>query len=53
MTSLNRRRFLQVSSGLTLASACPAWAQSRSDDWSGDVAILREVWEAMHPGIYR
>lgn len=53
MPSLNRRRLLQMSAGLSLASACPAWTQSRSDDWSGDVAILREVWEAMHPGLYR
>ena len=53
MPSLNRRRLLQMSAGLSLASACPAWAQSRSDDWSGDVAILRAVWETMHPGLYR
>ncbi|MFN3877066.1 MAG: S41 family peptidase [Brevundimonas sp.] len=53
MPSLNRRRLLQMSAGLSLASACPAWAQSQPDDWSGDVAILREVWETMHPGLYR
>jgi len=53
MPSLNRRRLLQASAGLSIASACPAWAQSPSDDWSGDVAILREVWESMHPGLYR
>jgi len=23
------------------------------EDWSGDVAILRQAWEAMHPGLTR
>lgn len=53
MPSLNRRRVLQLSAGLSLGSACPSWAQSQLADWSGDVPILREVWETMHPGLYR
>lgn len=53
MPSLNRRHLLQLSAGLGLAAATPAWARTTSDDWSGDVAILRQTWEAMHPGLYR
>ena len=53
MSSLNRRRLLQLSAGLGLVSATPAWARVLADDWSGDVAILRQTWEAMHPGLYR
>ena len=53
MPSLHRRRLLQLSAGLGLAAATPAWALTISDDWSGDVAILRQTWEAMHPGLYR
>lgn len=50
---LNRRRLLQHSGGLALAAATPCWAETVTDDWSGDVAILRQAWEAMHPGVYR
>ncbi|PIB94195.1 S41 family peptidase [Caulobacter sp. FWC2] len=50
---LNRRRLLQLSGGLALGAALPAWADTVTDDWSGDVAILRQAWETMHPGVYR
>lgn len=50
---LNRRRLLQLSSGLALGAAAPAWADTVTGDWSGDVAILRQAWETMHPGVYR
>ena len=53
MTPLNRRRLLQLSAGLGVAAATPAWTQDITADWSGDVAILRQVWETMHPGLYR
>jgi hypothetical protein len=53
MSLLNRRHFLQLSAGLVLSSAAPAWADGDAADWSGDVAILRQTWEAMHPGLYR
>lgn len=53
MSSLNRRRLLQLSAVMGFASATPAWARHVNDDWSGDVAILRQTWEAMHPGLYR
>lgn len=53
MSSLNRRRLLQMSGGLALAAATPGWARPVADDWSGDVAILRQAWETMHPGVYR
>lgn len=50
---MHRRRFLQMSSGLGLAAAWPALAGPVSEDWSGDVDVLREAWETMHPGLYR
>lgn len=50
---LNRRRLLRLSGGLALGAALPAWADTVSEDWSGDVAILRQAWETMHPGVYR
>jgi hypothetical protein len=50
---LNRRRLLQLSGGLALGAAMPGWADTLADDWSGDVAILRQAWETMHPGVYR
>lgn len=50
---LNRRRLLQFSAGLALGAATPGWADTITDDWSGDVAILRQAWETMHPGVYR
>ncbi|QTC92222.1 S41 family peptidase [Brevundimonas goettingensis] len=53
MPSLNRRRLLQLSGSAALAAATPVQARSVTDDWSGDVAILRQTWEAMHPGLYR
>lgn len=54
MSSLNRRRLLQLSGGLALAAASPAHArQTVEADWSADVAILRQAWETMHPGLYR
>lgn len=53
MSSLDRRRLLQMSAGLGIAAATPASARQVSGDWSGDVAILRQVWETMHPGLYR
>lgn len=53
MPSLNRRHFLHLTGGLGLAAVTPVWAQPVSDDWSADVEILRQTWEAMHPGLYR
>lgn len=50
---LNRRRLLQLSAGLTLGAGTPGWADTVTEDWSGDVAILRQAWETMHPGVYR
>lgn len=50
---LNRRRLLQLSGGLALGAAKPGWSESVTSDWSGDVAILRQAWETMHPGVYR
>ena len=51
---LSRRRLLQISGGLTLSAAAPAYARpSVSEDWSGDVEILRQAWQTMHPGLYR
>lgn len=47
-----RRLMLQTALGAGVAAALPASA-STSDDWSGDVAILREAWTAMHPGLHR
>ena len=53
MSLLNRRRLLQLSSALPLGMAGPVWADTVAEDWSGDVAILRQAWETMHPGVYR
>lgn len=53
MPALTRRRFFQMTGGVVLAAATPAFADAGSDDWSGDVAILRQAWETMHPGLYR
>ncbi|CAL1692862.1 hypothetical protein MMB232_03045 [Brevundimonas subvibrioides] len=51
---LSRRRLLQISAGLALSAATPAYARpSVSEDWSGDIEILRQAWQAMHPGLYR
>jgi len=58
MLTLNRRRLLQLSGGLGLTAAAPAlagtaWAAPAAEDWGSDVAILRQTWETMHPGLYR
>lgn len=51
---LSRRRLLQISGGLALAAATPASAfDTVSEDWSGDVEILREAFTTIHPAIYR
>ncbi|MDG2528152.1 S41 family peptidase [Caulobacter endophyticus] len=51
--SLSRRRLLQLSGGLALCATTYGRAETVTDDWSGDVAILRQAWETMHPGVYR
>lgn len=51
MSALSRRHLLQLSAGLALAPG--ALARASSQDLLGDVAILRQTWEAMHPGLYR
>lgn len=48
-----RRNLLQGTAALGLVSALPATARDASQDWSSDVEILRQVWETMHPGLYR
>ena len=54
MHPLSRRRLFQLSGGLALAAAAPpAPAQASAGDLRGDIAILREAWETMHPGLYR
>ena len=53
MSPLNRRRLLQLSGAACAAAATPVWSQDLSADWSPDVAILRQAWETMHPGLYR
>lgn len=55
MSLLNRRHLLHLSGGLALGLATPSWAGAEvlTEDWSGDVAILRQAWESMHPGVYR
>ena len=53
MTPIDRRRLFQLSAGLTLAATTPTWAHARSDDWSGDVEVLRQAWTAIHPGLHR
>lgn len=53
MSPIDRRRLFQLSAGLTLAAATPTWAAARSDDWSGDVEVLRQAWATIHPGLYR
>jgi len=45
-----------VLAGLMGASVAPlAWAQTpmRGADLAGDIAILREAYETLHPGLYR
>lgn len=51
MPALSRRHLLQLSAGLALAPGALARATPR--DLGGDIAILRQTWEAMHPGLYR
>lgn len=54
MSTLNRRRLIQLTGGLALAAGTPAFArQDTASDWSGDVSILRQAWETLHPGLYR
>ncbi|WGM45414.1 hypothetical protein KOAAANKH_00276 [Brevundimonas sp. NIBR10] len=53
MSPLNRRRLLQLSGAACAAAVTPAWSRDLADDWSPDVAILRQAWETMHPGLYR
>jgi hypothetical protein len=54
MSFLSRRRLLQMTGGLAFAGAAPALAQTVAEaDWSADIAILKQAWETMHPGLYR
>ncbi|WP_297514111.1 S41 family peptidase [uncultured Caulobacter sp.] len=53
MSPLHRRRLLKLSGGLALGLSTPSLAEVVNADWSGDVAILRQAWETMHPGVYR
>lgn len=53
MSYLSRRRLFQLSGGLALSTATPAWAALASEDWSGDVEVLRQAWTTIHPGLYR
>lgn len=50
---LARRHFLAGAAGLAFAPS--AWAQTtlRGADLAADIAILREAYEALHPGLYR
>lgn len=51
---LSRRRLLHLSGGLALSAAAPTLArETLTEDWSGDVEILRQAWQALHPGLYR
>lgn len=54
MPPLSRRRLFQLSGAAALAAATPVMGRDLSPaDLRGDVAILRRVWETMHPGLYR
>lgn len=54
MPLLSRRRLFQLSGAAALAAATPVMGRDLSPaDLRGDVAILRRVWETMHPGLYR
>ncbi|MBY0563471.1 MAG: S41 family peptidase [Hyphomonadaceae bacterium] len=50
---LSRRTFTAATGALALAPS--AWAQTslRGADLAGDVAILRDTYETLHPGLYR
>lgn len=49
-----RRTLLQTALAAGLAPALPIpAAAATTEDWSSDVAILREAWTTMHPGLYR
>lgn len=51
---LTRRDLIERSAGLGLAAALPARLRtSEREDWSGDIAILRQAWQTMHPGLTR
>jgi hypothetical protein len=49
----DRRHLLRLTAGLALAAATPVRAAARTDDWSGDVDVLRQAWTTIHPGLYR
>lgn len=59
MIGLNRRRLLGYPGALALsvamsgAARAEAVAETLTDDWSPDVALLRQAWVTMHPGLYR
>lgn len=54
MSPLSRRRLFQLSGAAAFAVASPVRGRDLSPaDLRGDVAILRRVWETMHPGLYR
>jgi hypothetical protein len=54
MSPLNRRRLLHMTGGLALSAATPALARPVAEtDWSGDIDILREAWQTLHPGLFR
>lgn len=54
MPLISRRRLFQLSGAAALAAGSPVMGRDLSAaDLRGDVAILRRVWETMHPGLYR
>lgn len=58
MSSTRRQALALTLAGtaaLTVIGRAHAQASSDTvtDDWSGDVALLRRAWETMHPGLYR
>ncbi|HZV84759.1 MAG TPA: hypothetical protein VFF48_07215, partial [Brevundimonas sp.] len=54
MTALTRRNLIHLSAGAALAAAAgPVGAQPTQGDLRGDVALLRQAWETLHPGLYR
>lgn len=54
MSVLHRRRLLQMSGAMAATAASPVFARQIGEpDWSGDVEILRQAWETLHPGLYR
>ncbi|HST92681.1 MAG TPA: S41 family peptidase [Brevundimonas sp.] len=54
MTALTRRNLIHLSAGAALAAAAgPVRARPTQRDLRDDVAILRQAWETLHPGLYR